>query len=151
MLSWVPGHSGFQRNEKADDLIRKGFEERPLAPDVHCGISSPTAKRELKTRCERIHKRAWIFTCRQCQSQCPCFRLERKYYLFGLSSLLTNFFRVLGWLGGFLWLSDFAGCIVLFLPRSDLKSLKSQRRWPESMVLSAVCKCGGLGNNLCKL
>jgi ribonuclease HI len=38
-LIWVPGHSGVEDNEKADQLTKLGADEPLLGPEPFCGIT----------------------------------------------------------------------------------------------------------------
>jgi ribonuclease HI len=43
-LIWVPGHSGVEGNEKADQLAKLGADEPLLGPEPFFGITKKTAR-----------------------------------------------------------------------------------------------------------
>jgi ribonuclease HI len=46
-LIWVPGHSGVEGNEKADQQAKLGADEPLLGPEPFCGITKKTARRAI--------------------------------------------------------------------------------------------------------
>jgi ribonuclease HI len=46
-LIWVPGHSGVEGNEEADQLAKLGADEPLLGPEPFCGITKKTARRAI--------------------------------------------------------------------------------------------------------
>lgn len=61
-LAWVPGHQGIVGNEIADELARKGSNERLLGPEPSFGLSAATVKYRISAWVDSQHKHRWCFT-----------------------------------------------------------------------------------------
>jgi ribonuclease HI len=58
----VPGHSGVEGNEKADQLTKFGADERLLGPEPFCGIMKKTARRSIDLWAQSEARMAWKHT-----------------------------------------------------------------------------------------
>ena len=47
MILWVPGHSGIDENEKADELARAGSDNEFIGPEPAVRISSDNQKSNI--------------------------------------------------------------------------------------------------------
>ena len=47
-MFWIPGHSGLEENEKADELARKGSSSQFIGPEPFFGVSLSNIKMEFK-------------------------------------------------------------------------------------------------------
>lgn len=59
-LEWIPGHQGFEGNERADLLARKGALSRFNGPEPVVGISPTIVRSFLKGRTAEAHRLRWI-------------------------------------------------------------------------------------------
>src|SRR6202012_1647205 len=66
-LTWVPGHSGVQGNEEADELARNGSSSSFIGPEPAIGRYPGLIKSLVKDRTNRYHQNRWdtLTTCRQ--------------------------------------------------------------------------------------
>ncbi|XP_043465741.1 uncharacterized protein LOC122500735 [Leptopilina heterotoma] len=66
-LFWVPGHSGFICNDKADKLAKTGAREQFIGPDPPVGVSGKCLALEFNQWLAVEHQREWQATkgCRQ--------------------------------------------------------------------------------------
>ena len=66
-LSWVPGHSGIEGNEKADELARRGSENELIGPEPCLPLSDSFFRMRVKQWMGTRHKRIWkdLKTCEQ--------------------------------------------------------------------------------------
>jgi hypothetical protein len=56
---WVSGHGGILGNEMADQLARTGSEHPFTGPEPACSISIGVAKKAVRDRTDRNHKKYW--------------------------------------------------------------------------------------------
>jgi ribonuclease HI len=61
-LICVPGHSGVEGNEKADQLAKLGAHEPLLSPEPFCGITKKTARRAIDLWAQSKARMAWKHT-----------------------------------------------------------------------------------------
>jgi hypothetical protein len=61
-LFWVPGHSGVEDNEKADQLTKLGADEPLLGPEPFCGIMKKTTRRVIDLWAHSKARMAWKHT-----------------------------------------------------------------------------------------
>lgn len=67
ILMWIPGHSNFDGNERADALARQGSSLNFLGPEPVLNISQATRKIEIMNRLRETQIEIWnnLETCRQ--------------------------------------------------------------------------------------
>ena len=68
-LAWVPGHSGYPGNEKADELARQGASMAFMGPEPSCGIAKARVKQVIKQWITKESKREWVETPGQRQAK----------------------------------------------------------------------------------
>ena len=99
-LTWVPGHSGVQGNEEADELARNGSSSSFIGPEPAIGRYAGLIKSLVKNRTNRYHQNRWdaLTTCRQskeflagCDAKTTKFLLSlSREKLRGLVGILTG-------------------------------------------------------------
>lgn len=69
-LLWLPGHSGFQGNERADGLAKEGSTQRFIGPEPSLGLPTQVVKTVLRNWACREQLRLWYLKdgCRQAKS-----------------------------------------------------------------------------------
>lgn len=69
-LFWIPSHSGFQGNELADKLARKGSDSLLIGPEPALGVSNSSKRTSIQSRINILHTSNWesLLTCRQAKS-----------------------------------------------------------------------------------
>ena len=58
-LAWVPGHSGVEGNELADELAKKGASSLPFGPEPTLGISYRQARKEVEIWLQMEKAKSW--------------------------------------------------------------------------------------------
>jgi hypothetical protein len=102
-LVWVPGHSGINGNEKADELAREGSSQIPIAPIPVIPLAKSWFKTNVKNWSRKTHSTLWnkITTCKQakqiiveplCDSESKRLRSLDKSELRCLVGVLTGHF-----------------------------------------------------------
>ncbi|XP_043476375.1 uncharacterized protein LOC122507631 [Leptopilina heterotoma] len=66
-LLWIPGHSGFAGNDRADELAKEGARKQLIGPEPPIGVSNKCLTLEIKQWIAAEHQREWQVTkgCRQ--------------------------------------------------------------------------------------
>lgn len=49
-LVWIPGHSGIERNDKANDLVEKEASTSFIEPELFCGLGKDALEEQLRTK-----------------------------------------------------------------------------------------------------
>jgi hypothetical protein len=58
-IFWVPGHSGVERNEKADELARMGSDSQFCGPKPCLALPTTVAKSKIKDWVTQSHDQNW--------------------------------------------------------------------------------------------
>ncbi|KAI5735212.1 hypothetical protein M8J77_015582 [Diaphorina citri] len=58
-ITWIPGHAGFEGNEKADELARAGSSTKMIGPEPAIGIPKCLAKMVVQDWIKKEHIRIW--------------------------------------------------------------------------------------------
>ncbi|XP_043479885.1 uncharacterized protein LOC122509720 [Leptopilina heterotoma] len=66
-LLWIPGHSGFAENDRAEELAKEGARKQLIGPEPPIGVSNKCLTLEIKQWIAAEHQREWQVTkgCRQ--------------------------------------------------------------------------------------
>jgi ribonuclease HI len=61
-MIWLPGHEGFEGNEIADELARRGSANLLFGPEPFCGVPEASVKAILRTRTNNKSLQYWCNT-----------------------------------------------------------------------------------------
>ena len=72
-LQWIPGHAGYEGNERADELAKEGSITDLYGPEPVIPISLNTVKLEIHRLVNQLHCTEWAnrTDCRQSKMFCP--------------------------------------------------------------------------------
>jgi len=68
-LMWIPGHSDFTGNAKADELAKLGSEAAYIGPEPALGMAHGEAKKSITEWCYQEHSDLWLRTTRLAHSK----------------------------------------------------------------------------------